>query len=632
MTSASMSFVQAYRSLSRFINANDGNYTGPTVTATTALRLRETGGDQTHHVLLKAPASLAADLEFTLPSADGTNNQVLKTNGAGVWSFADDLGTENEDMQGYNITNAGTLAAKKLKSSALESSYGTAIVEPSISSWVGRTAAEANQWYSVCYSNSLNLLCAVSADGTNRVMTSPDGITWTARAAAEANSWYSVCFAESLNLFCAVAIDGTNRVMTSPDGTTWTARAAAEANQWMSVCYSEALSLFCAVSNTGTNRVMTSPDGTTWTARTPVAGTNSWVSVCFSESLSLFCAVSLGGTHYVMTSPDGINWTARTAAENNGWKSVCFSESLGIFCSVSGGGGSNRIMTSANGIDWSGRAPPESNTWSSVCYSESLGSFCAVAEGGTYRAMTSPDGITWTARTAAEANVWRSVCAAELLLQFCAVSTDGTNRVMTAQYSNDIATTSVRLKETGGGTDTITHKAPASVTSSYDLTWPSAVPATNNAPLLCSTAGLMSFGGEWTEYTPTLGVVTGTPPAPTNVTANTGRYMIVGKRCILIYRLNKTSGGTAGSGIYTVSLPDGVTVSSNYDITGYVPIGEFTIHIPGFSATSGKCLLRDSLNDKYTLIRYDFGAVWDNSYYPLSGVVQLSAWLMFEIA
>jgi hypothetical protein len=51
------------------------------------IRFRETTGNGTNYVALKAPASLSADLTFTLPSADGTNGQVLSTNGSGVLSF-----------------------------------------------------------------------------------------------------------------------------------------------------------------------------------------------------------------------------------------------------------------------------------------------------------------------------------------------------------------------------------------------------------------------------------------------------------------------------------------------------------------------------------------------------------------
>jgi hypothetical protein len=52
------------------------------------IRFRETTANGTNYIALKAPASLSADLTFTLPATDGTNGQVLTTNGSGVLSFA----------------------------------------------------------------------------------------------------------------------------------------------------------------------------------------------------------------------------------------------------------------------------------------------------------------------------------------------------------------------------------------------------------------------------------------------------------------------------------------------------------------------------------------------------------------
>jgi hypothetical protein len=51
------------------------------------IRFREATANGTNYVSLSAPASLSADLTFTLPSADGTTGQVLSTNGSGVLSF-----------------------------------------------------------------------------------------------------------------------------------------------------------------------------------------------------------------------------------------------------------------------------------------------------------------------------------------------------------------------------------------------------------------------------------------------------------------------------------------------------------------------------------------------------------------
>ena len=44
--------------------------------------------DDSHFVALKAPTTVGSSLTLTLPSADGSANQALVTNGAGVLSFA----------------------------------------------------------------------------------------------------------------------------------------------------------------------------------------------------------------------------------------------------------------------------------------------------------------------------------------------------------------------------------------------------------------------------------------------------------------------------------------------------------------------------------------------------------------
>jgi len=57
-------------------------------TAGAELRLPEDTDNGSNYVALKAADSIASNLTFTLPSIDGTANQVLQTNGSGVLSFA----------------------------------------------------------------------------------------------------------------------------------------------------------------------------------------------------------------------------------------------------------------------------------------------------------------------------------------------------------------------------------------------------------------------------------------------------------------------------------------------------------------------------------------------------------------
>jgi len=70
------------------------------------IRFREATANGTNYVSLSAPASLSADLTFTLPATDGTSGQVLQTNGSGVLSFATVGG-----LAWQSIVTASTLTA-----------------------------------------------------------------------------------------------------------------------------------------------------------------------------------------------------------------------------------------------------------------------------------------------------------------------------------------------------------------------------------------------------------------------------------------------------------------------------------------------------------------------------------------
>ena len=309
-----------------------------------------------------------------------------------------------------------------------------------VQTWTARVSSnETNEWRSVCWSPKLGLFVAVAESGSNRVMTSSNGITWTDRTSSnESNRWWSICWSSERSLFVAVGDTSSNRVMTSPDGTSWTGRTSSnEINNWVSVCWSPELELFVAVARSGTttNRVMTSPDGTSWTGRTSANESNAWTGVCWSKELRLFVAVAQNGSNRVMTSPNGTTWTGRTSAnESNAWQNVCWSNELGLFVAVAQDG-SNRVMTSPNGTTWTGRVSSnETCAWFSVCWSSEFSLFVATAISGSNRVMTSPDGTTWTGRLSSnEANTWRSVCwSPELGIFVSVANASTTNRVMTS--------------------------------------------------------------------------------------------------------------------------------------------------------------------------------------------------------
>ena len=398
--------------------------------------------------------------------------------------------------------------------------------------WISRSASEANTWKAVAWSPELGLFAAVSDTGTNRVMTSPDGVTWTARSAAEANGWAGICWSPALGLFCAVSTGGVNQVMTSPDGITWTARAESSAISWQNITWSPQLGLFCATSNY--DGIMTSPDGINWTQRTAAENTAKR-DICWSPQLGIFCGVSADGTSRVETSPDGITWTGRTAAEANAWQSLCWSPELGLFVAVSNGG-TNRVMTSPDGINWTSRSAASVDGWDEVCWSPELGLFVSVSNGTNI--MKSSDGITWTNTTAPEGNVWQSLVWSPELRLFVATSNNGTNRVMTSP----------------------TQGIPGQYVATYGV-------GTNYA--FTATAAAIDFG----------------TTDPVDVINEAGTYLILAQvqvkynaatvaaetATIKVRRTNNTAADLTGASV-TIDLPVSTTLTHTYGIVQLPPV------------------------------------------------------------
>ncbi len=286
--------------------------------------------------------------------------------------------------------------------------------------WTARSAAEQNSWRSIAYGNGL--FVAVSADGSNRVMTSPDGSFWTSRTAPNTNIWASITYGNGL--FVAIACSGSNRVMTSPDGITWTARASAvETNMWRSVTYGNGL--FVAV-GTGaaserTDKLMTSPDGIIWTARTTPA--DYYISNSIAYGNGIFVAVGSNGK--VITSSNGINWTFRWSSVTGNLSSIAYGN--GLFVSLEGDGtGLFSSIVSSDGVTWRSRAYALQNYASFVSYGDGV----FLVSDGSEILKSSADGLNWGTQTAVSGSYWTSIVYGNGF--FVGVSSSGTNRVMTS--------------------------------------------------------------------------------------------------------------------------------------------------------------------------------------------------------
>lgn len=113
-------------------------------TATTAgvLRLGEATNNGTNYVGIQAPASLAANTTYTLPTADGTSGQVLSTNGSGTLSFVTRKATQ---VTGKTVaTTAWSLVSGFYEASISESAISaTSIVDVIPDNGSAATAATA---------------------------------------------------------------------------------------------------------------------------------------------------------------------------------------------------------------------------------------------------------------------------------------------------------------------------------------------------------------------------------------------------------------------------------------------------------------------------------------------------------
>lgn len=315
--------------------------------------------------------------------------------------------------------------------------------------WSAQTAAENNSWQSVVYGEGI--FVAVSSNGTNRVMTSPDGSTWTARSAPDGttdSTWKSVTYGNGT--FVAVANGGTTKVMTSPDGETWTAQTAAEDNSWQSVAYGGGV--FVAVSSDGTNRAMTSPDGVTWTPHLVTA--TAWKAITYGDGKF----VAINDRESVITSADGADWASASTKSRASWNSVTHGN--GLFVAVAG---NQFINTSPDGATWTNRSIPSG--WNGALSGVGYGSdtFVAVSSHTVGKVIVSSDGITWSIQDAVSGSGWLGITYGNN--RFVAVGgstarviTGATVPTVSTQAASSVSATSV----TGNGT--ITSEGTASST------------------------------------------------------------------------------------------------------------------------------------------------------------------------
>lgn len=247
-------------------------------------------------------------------------------------------------------------------------------------SWTSLTLPSALNMQSVAY--GAGLYVAVASTGTNRILTSPDGITWTNRASPDDGvAWNEVIYAN--NKFVIVGASGgtnSNRTGYSLDGINWS----------FGVLPSDLLNFgVISVNNVavnGENFLGVSGGGTNYILNDTIYPTTMTLrSVAYGKGLYV-AAVAVGS---IRTSADGINWTPISGISLGNSPVVSYTNGMFFITDSS----TTTLRYSSDGLVWNSTTCP-SGTWKEVVYA--FGTyFCPSASSSSYL-MKSTDGITWT--------------------------------------------------------------------------------------------------------------------------------------------------------------------------------------------------------------------------------------------
>ncbi len=158
------------------LKSNDIKFEGAGTVTMSSLKFYEASALEGNFVALKAPLSISSDVTWTLPAADGTSGQVIKTDGSGTLSFATVLQAANPLMQGTaSIQQVGGLSAG-LKIFDDDTSHGVVLQAPDLTADVTftlpATDGSSGQVLKTDGSGNLSFVAQTSDTNTNIANTS----------------------------------------------------------------------------------------------------------------------------------------------------------------------------------------------------------------------------------------------------------------------------------------------------------------------------------------------------------------------------------------------------------------------------------------------------------------------------
>jgi len=191
----------------------------------------------------------------------------------------------------------------------------------------------------------------------NESLSSIQGIKNSA-SGTSSNTWNSITFGGGF--FAAVSENGTNRLMTSSDGLNWTSKVI-PLQTWKKITYGKGIFLAVSSSSSGTNtKIIYSLDnGNTWNYCIIDVFTNDITnqSIVFCSKINKFILsfyYATNTTNYIYYSDDGINWTKglEFSGSDRIVKSITWSQELQLIIITLNSSTGFNLIFSNNGINW----------------------------------------------------------------------------------------------------------------------------------------------------------------------------------------------------------------------------------------------------------------------------------------
>jgi len=316
--------------------------------------VRLSDSDSSNYVALQAPTTLAANYTLTLPTADGTNTQALKTDGSGTLSFGNCVSTVGWTGGIVSVATATTTPAltvagtsggvpyfssgstwtssSVLTANALVVGGGAGAAPASITTGTGVvTALGVNTGSAGAFVVNGELIPAANG-GTG--LTSPG--TGGNFLQSNGTGWVSSAITPSISL--VVSSRTSNTILSSGDTSTLINVTSGTFTQTLSAVSSLPSGWYCYYRNTGTGVVTLDPNGSEL-----IGGTTT--AVCNPGDIWL---IQSTGTAFLLNRLVGNNSVVYTSGTNT------FTVPSGVFriyveCWGGGGGASQATGAGAGG-------------------------------------------------------------------------------------------------------------------------------------------------------------------------------------------------------------------------------------------------------------------------------------------